>query len=173
MTTLDDRRAARLPLAFLMLGLGGLAACESGDEGALPPQAALDTAYGDGVEVALNGNVVDVRVTMEADQLRRGGSIWARGGPYIYLFTPQTQSLFTDYGGVGGVRVTTVDGGGDLVARALLQRATLNSASWRRAINVAGRARVDGTERPQTMIDLREFGEEHTEYEYARRYAGN
>ena len=149
-----------------------LVSCESAPAGALPSQEVLDAAYGERVRVALNGNVVDVRVTQDADQLRRGGSIWAKAGPYIYLFTPQTRDLLAGYDGLGGVRVTTVDGSGGMIARALLERSALNSVTWPRAINVAGRARVDGTRRPQTMVDLAEFGEENTEYEYARRFAG-
>jgi hypothetical protein len=145
--------------------------CEADTRRELPSEAVLDSVYGERVDISLNGNVVDLVVTQDSDQLRRGGSVWAKAGPYIYLFTPQTRSLFESYGGVGGVRVTTVDGSGELIARALLERGTLNNVTWQRAINVAGRARVDGTTRPQTMVDLAEFGEENTSYEYSRRYA--
>ena len=161
-----------------LAGLGLIAAvsvavgsCREAAPRDLPDQVALDTTYGGSVRVSLSGNVVEARVPQDPEQLRRGGPIWAKAGPYIYLFTPQTRSLFESYGGVGGVRVTTVDGSGELIARALLERGTLNSVTWQRAINVAGRARVDGTTRPQTMVDLAEFGEENTSYEYSRRYA--
>jgi hypothetical protein len=150
-----------------------VAACAPKPATDLPDGEALAAIYGESAQVTLNGNVAEVRVTQSPEQLRRGGPIWAKAGPYIYLFTPQTQALFNDYGGLGGIRVTTLDGRGELVARALLKRATLNSATWPRAINVAGRARVDGTTRPQTMVDLAEFGQDHTDYEYSQRYAGS
>lgn len=140
---------------------------------ALPPAAVLDTVYGGRVDVSLNGNVVEVRVTQDASQLRRGGSVWAKAGPYIYLFTPQTRDLFVNFGGVGGVRVTTTDASGDLIARAMLERNTLTSITWKKAINTASKARVDATTKPQTMVDLAEYGEEHTSYEYGRKYVGS
>lgn len=160
-------RAARAAVVTIALSA---AACVPDAETELPGTEALAASYGESAEVSLNGNVVEVKLTQSPEQLRRGGPIWAKAGPYIYLFTPQTQALFTEYGGVGGVRVTTLDGRGELVARALLKRGTLNSATWPRAINVAGRARVGGTERPQTMVDLAEYGQEHTDYEYSQKY---
>ena len=160
----------RAILALLLATSLSASGCARPETNELPDQAALDSAYGERVEVTLNGNVVEARVRQDAEQLRRGGPIWAKAGPYIYLFTPQTQALFENYGGVGGVRVTTVDGRGELIARALLERGTLNSVTWQRAINVAGRARVDGTSRPQTMVDLTDFGEDNASYEYSQRY---
>lgn len=159
---------------LLAVGLLGLAlattGCEPEPDRELPAEAALDSVFGGGLEIGLNGNVVELTVIQDGTQLGRGGSIWAKAGPYIYLFTPQTRELFETYGGIGGVRVTTVDARGRFVARAMLERGTLNSVTWTRAINVAGRARVDGTRRPQTMLDLADYGEEHTEYEYSREY---
>jgi len=165
---------ARAVSGLLTGGLLGLAlattGCEPEPDRELPAETALDSVYGGEVEIGLNGNVVELTVTHDGTQLRRGGAIWAKAGPYIFLFTPQTRDLLERYGGIGGVRVTTVDGRGRFVARALLERGTLNSVTWTRAINVAGRARVDGTRRPQTMLDLAEYGEEHTEFEYSREY---
>jgi len=156
----------------LMLGgvLLGATGCEPESDRRLPTSAELAGLFGDGIELSLNGNVVEVQVSQSPEQLRRGGPIWAKAGPYIYMFTPQTQSLFVNYGGVGGVRVTTLDGRDRLIARALLQRSRLNSVTWKRAINVSGRARVEGTTRPNTMVDLIEYGEENTEFEYSARY---
>jgi len=162
--------ASPLVAGLLVAALGGIGACESEPARELPSEAVLDSVYGERVDISLNGNVVELAVTQGGEQLRRGGSVWAKAGPYIYLFTPQTQELLGAYGGVGGVRVTTLDENGQLVARALLERGTLNSVTWPRAINVAGRARVEGTRRPQTMVSLAEFGEEHTSYEYSQRY---
>lgn len=155
-------------LAALALALA--AACEPAEDRSLPSIAVLDSIYGEAVETSLNGNVVELRITQDASQLTRGGPIWAKAGPYIYLFTPQTRSIFERFGGVGGVRATTLDSRGELVARALLERSSLNSVTWPKAINVAGRARTQGSERPQRMVDLAEFGEEHTDYEYSQSY---
>ncbi len=158
------------------IGLGALLICLCGCEPSvdlrLPSAAELEGMFGATVELRMNGNVVEVEASQSPEQLRRGGPIWAKAGPYIYLFTPQTQSLFETYGGVAAVRVTTLDGRDRMIARALLQRAQLNSVTWRRAINVAGRARVEGTTRPNTMVDLIEYGEENTEFTYSDRYVG-
>ncbi|HSM09431.1 MAG TPA: hypothetical protein VLA33_10500 [Gemmatimonadota bacterium] len=159
-----------LVAALLIATLGGVGACEAEPSRELPTEAVLDSVYGERVDISLNGNVVELAVTQDSDQLSRGGSVWAKAGPYIFLFTPQTRELLEAYGGIGGVRVTTLDANGRLVARALLERGTLNSVTWPRAINAAGRARVEGTQRPQTMVDLADFGEEHTSYEYSQRY---
>lgn len=163
---IDPRRIGLL----LALTLLPVSACEPAQDRSLPSTAVLDSIYGDAVETSLNGNVVELRITQDATQLTRGGPIWAKAGPYIYLFTPQTRSLFDRFGGVGGVRATTLDTRGELVARALLERSSLNSVTWPKAINVAGRARTEGSERPQRMVDLAEYGEEHTSYEYSQRY---
>lgn len=161
-------------VSWLIAGglLLGTISCEPAVDSRLPTPPELEGRFGDRTELHLNGNVVEIQVTQSPDQLRRGGPIWAKAGPYIYLFTPQTQSIFNDFGGVGGVRVTTIDGRDRLVARALLQRSTLNSVTWKRAINMSGRARVDGTTRPNTMVKLYEYGEENTEFEYSTRYVG-
>jgi hypothetical protein len=158
-----------LLLGILVLGV---TACEPAADSRLPTATELNGLFGESIDLRLNGNVVEIQVTQSPDQLRRGGPIWAKAGPYIYLFTPQTQSIFENYGGVGGVRVTTLDGRERLIARALLQRSTLTSVTWTRAINISGRARVDGTTRPNTMVRLYEYGEENTEFEYSARYVG-
>lgn len=162
--------ASTLVTGLLIAALGGTGGCEAEPRRELPSEALLDSVYGESVDISLNGNVVDLTVTQDSDQLARGGSVWAKAGPYIYLFTPQTQELLQAYDGVGGVRVTTLDANGEMIARALLERSALNSVTWPRAINVAGRARVEGTRRPQTMVTLADYGEEHTEYEYSQRY---
>lgn len=166
------RRGYPSPLVagLLIAALGGVGACEAEPSRELPTEAVLDSVYGERVDISLNGNVVELAVTQDSDQLTRGGSVWAKAGPYIYLFTPQTRELLEAYGGIGGVRVTTLDANGRLIARALLERGALNSVTWQRAINVAGRARVEGTRRPQTMVNLADFGEENTSYEYSQRY---
>ena len=44
--------------------------------------------------VQVRGNVIEVRVRQPADLLRRGGSVWAMVGPYIYAFSPSTRDVF-------------------------------------------------------------------------------
>jgi len=156
--------------AWLVLALAATAGCDRSEGLQLPTEADLVGLYGDGPKVSLNGNVVDVEVYQPADQLRRGGATWAKVGPYIYLFSPQTQSIFESWSGVGGVRVTTTDGRGRMIARAMLPRGTLNSLTWKRAINLVGKARLEGTSRPSYMLDLIEYGEETAEHEYSTRY---
>lgn len=164
-------RARFAPLFLVSLGMAvGLAACRGAPDLTLPTPEELEGVYGPAVGVELKGNVVDVRVTQPADQLRRGGSVWAKVGPYIYLFTPQTQLLFDSYPGLGGVQVTTLDGRGRLIARAMLERGTLNGVTWKKAIGLAGRARLEGTQRPSYILDLIDYGEDLVEHEYSSRY---
>ena len=147
-----------------------LVGCEPAADTSLPSASELTGRFGPTVDLRMNGNVIEITVPQSPEQLRRGGPIWAKAGPYIYLFTPQTQSLFDEFGGVAAVRVTTEDGRDRMIARAMLGRVRLNSVTWRRAINVAGKARVEATTRPNTMVDLIEFGEERTSFEYSNRY---
>lgn len=125
------------------------------------------------LEAEINGNVAVVTVEQSAMQLRRGGSLWARVGPYIFLFSEETRELFLDYPGLAGVRVETVTAGGTEVATALLPRDALTGVLWRRSVNIAGQARRDGTERPTLLEDLIRWGERHTEFEYNPRYVRN
>ena len=109
-------------------------------------------------------------VRQSSDQLRRGGMLWAKVGPYVYLFSEETHQLFLDYSGLAGVRVMTQTAGGASVANALLRRDELTDVLWRRGLNIAGRARRDGTGRITLLEDLIEWGEDHTEFEYNERY---
>ncbi len=118
----------------------------------------------------MSGNVAEITIRQPGNQLRRGGSIWAKVGPYVFLFSSPTQQLFQDFGGLAGVRVITTAPGGTEVARSLLLRDELNDLTWRRALNIAGVARRDGTEQPSKLEDLARWGEDHTEYEYNPRY---
>jgi hypothetical protein len=136
-----------------------------------PPPTAEEVApyYGEhrGVEdVTMNGNVVELRVSQPYDQLQRGGSLWARVGPFIYLLTPSTRSVFQDFPGVAAVRVVTVLPDGDEVARAMLRRDALSDVRWRRTLNILGHALSEGRENPRRLEELTEWGEEHTEFEY-------
>lgn len=161
-----------LPVLALA-GSFGAGACEEPVDPTLPTLGQLEEYYGSvgGLEeVALSGNVAVVVVHQPAEQLRRGGSLWGRVGPYVYLFSEETRRLLADHAGLGGVRVTTTTSGGTVVASALLARDELSDVLWRRSLNVAGLARRDGTQRVTLLEDLIEWGEDHTEFEYNQRY---
>lgn len=157
--------------------VGVLAAVISGCEApdlTLPSESELETFFTTavGAEVSLTGNVVEVRVPQSQRDVRRGGTLWAKVGPYIYLFTDDTRSLLRNFTGLAGVRVITrTDGGQTELARALLHRDGLTDILWRRSLNIAGRARRDGTTRPSLIEALVIWGEDHTEFEYNPRYA--
>jgi hypothetical protein len=150
--------------------VAAVSACEEPDL-TLPTDAQVAEYFSASqiISAEMLGNVAEITVAQNPDQLRRGGRLWAQMGPYIYLFSEPTQSLFRDFGGLAGVRIVTRVGRAE-VARALLARPTLNDLTWRRALNVAGRARLEGTQRLTLLEDLIEFGEDHTEFTYNARY---
>ncbi len=132
--------------------------------------AAVYARYGIDGDISLSGNVVELRMTQAARQLERGGSLWARVGPYIYVFSPATQELFETWGGVAAVRAITLTPRGEEVARALLARDALHDVTWRRSLHLLGVALQEGTERPSRLEELVEWGEEHTEFRYSPEY---
>ena len=145
-------------------------ACRGEADPQLPTNAEIRNLYGPAADVLLKGNVVDVQVVQENSQLQRGGAVWAKVGPYIYLFSPPTQKLFELFPGLAGVRVRTVDESGTWVADALLRRGALNSVTWKTAMLKSARARSEGTKRPSYIIDLTRYGEEQTEFKYNSKY---
>lgn len=170
---IERRIGTRLPWALLLAVTAGTATgCSEKTAPVLPgaDDVASYYAYEGGVQVRLNGNVAEITVPQPASQLRRGGTLWAKVGPYILLFSDATHRLLTDYPAVAGVRVITTVTNGPEVARALLTRTELSDIQWRRALNIAGRARKDGTQRPALLDDLVRWGEEHTDYAYSSRY---
>lgn len=121
--------------------------------------------------VQVRGNVIEVRVRQPADQLRRGGSLWAKVGPYIYAFSPSTRDVFSAFPGVAAVRVVTLAGRGESeVARVMLRRDALSDIMWQRAHNLLGHALQSGTQQPRRIEELVRWGEQHTEYEYQPEY---
>jgi len=122
--------------------------------------------YDGSLSVQMNGNVAEVKVSQPTQHLRRGGTLWAKVGPYVVLFSEECENLFLAYPGLAGIRVITTTTAGTEVARALLPRDTLNDLTWRRALNIAGLARRDGTKRPTLLENLVRWGEDHTEYSY-------
>lgn len=125
--------------------------------------------HGITAEFRYSGNVLEMVVEQPADQLRRGGPLWARVGPYIYVFSPGTRELFERYPGLAGVRVITMTGREE-VARAMLVRDALNEYSWPRSRALLAEALDQGTSRPSTMNSLMQFGEQHTQHQYNPRY---
>ncbi len=126
--------------------------------------------YSGRLTAEVRGNVAEITVVQPAYQLRRGGSLWAKVGPYVLLFSEETRDLFEAFPGLAAVRVITRTPGGEEVARALLTRDALNGITWRRALNIAGKARRDGTRRPTRLEELVRWGEEHTEFSYNPRF---
>ena len=157
-------------LATTMI-LGSLA-CEEADL-SCPSEGEVEAHYATSSDltVRVSGNVVELMVDQPLRQVRRGGSLWAKVGPYIYLFSDETETLLRDYPGLSGVRVITHTGTDRAeVARAFLHRDSLNELTWRRARNIAGRARTEGTRRPVRLEELVEWGQDHTEFEYNQEF---
>ena len=139
----------------------------------LPSSAEIEAhyLYEGRLGAEVKGNVAVVTVGQSARQLRRGGTLWAKVGPYIFLFSEETQHLLNDYPSLAAIRVITVVGESE-VANVLLGRDALSDIQWRRALNIAGRARVNGTQRVTLLQDLVRWGEDHAEeYNYNPRYA--
>jgi hypothetical protein len=164
----------RIEIAAVALLLPVLATgCRESVDLTLPTAEEVESYYANVAtldEAEINGNVALVVVQQSADQLYRGGTLWAKVGPYVYLFSEETRQLFEDYPGLAGVRVVTRTPTGTTVANALLRRDELTDVLWRRALNIAGLARRDGTERIPLIEDLIRWGEDHTEFEYNERY---
>jgi len=152
-------------IAFLISG------CEAGPL-VVPTadQVAAAYEYSGTLETEMVGNVAEVTVFQPSRQLRRGGSLWAKVGPYIFLLSQETRQLFETYDGLAAVRVVTKAPGGTEVARAMLTRDTFNDITWTHAIRAGALARRDGTTKPKTVEDLIRLGEDNTEFEYSSRY---
>lgn len=148
-----------------------LGACQPTGEAGLPTseQILAYYEYGRDMQAEVVGNVAVLTVEQSAQQLRNGGSLWAKVGPYVFLFSDETRRLLEDHTGLAGVRVITRVGSAE-VANALLANDTMNDVLWRRALNIAGKARRDGTDRMTLLEDLVEWGEDHTEFSYNERY---
>lgn len=145
----------------------------SRDPGAAPPAedvAPYYATHGGLLDLEVHGNVVELRVRQPFQQIQRGGALWARVGPYVYLMTPATRQVFEDFPGVAAVRVVTVLPDGSEVARALLRRDALNETRWRRTLNILGHALQDGGQNPRRLEELTEWSEAYTEYRYNPRY---
>jgi hypothetical protein len=147
-------------------------ACIERPELTVPTADEVEGYYTSGADLSaeMSGNLAVITVVQSPNQLRRGGSLWAKVGPYVYLFSEETHRLLEDFQGLAAVRVATRTPGGSEVAHATLTRDQLSGVLWRRSLNIAGQARRDGTERPALLENLIRWGEQHTEYEYSTRY---
>lgn len=173
------RRSHRFLLLALLLGvLGAASGCDQlpqlGQERADPPTAEEMAGYfsfsGGEIDVTMSGNVARVTVTLDPESYRAGGTTWARAIPYLFLFTVSTRDAFREHPGLGGVRVRTRHPGGDIMAEALLERGALSDRNWTRAINQAGEARQEATQRPGLMMNVIRWGEDHTDFQYNPEY---
>ena len=164
-------RLARLGAFVLAAAVSS--GCEEPPDLTLPGASEVEAAYdyGGGFSAALNGNVAEITIVQASRHIERGGTLWVKVGPYVFLFSQETMDLFRDYPGLAGVRAITRTPDGTEVARALLTRDTLNDLTWRRALHISGLARRDGTRRPTLLEDLVQWGEDHTEYDYNPRYS--
>lgn len=131
----------------------------------LPTSDAAAARYGEEVDAEIRGNLLELRIEM-SDELLRGGEIWARGGPYFYLFSSATRDLFVEHPDLAAVRAITLDPEGNEVARATLLRDRLSEFAWREALALGALAQQQGTERPRRIEQLIDFGEEVTEHSY-------
>lgn len=170
MRNLTNMKAIAGGTVFVAL-ISVLGGCQEPVDLALPTatQAKKYYTYDGALSAEVVGNVVTVSVAQDPQLIRRGGALWAKVGPYIFVFSDETHRLFQDYPGLAGVRVVTTVGGAQ-VASALLARETLSDVLWRRSLNIAGKARRDGTERVTLLQDLVRWGEDRTEFEYNSRY---
>lgn len=170
-TSTIRRGAAGVCLLLAALAAVAPLACGS-DEASLPTVRQVEARYPyqGKLEAKIPVSTVELRVYQPADHLRRGGDLWAKVGPYVLLFSEETRVLFEDFLGVSAVRAVTLTPSGNEVARATLPRDALNDLTWRRALAIASRARVEGTDRPSRLEALVRWGEDHTQFEYSRRY---
>ncbi len=165
------KRGSRAGMALMAVAV--LAACEEPSDLPLPTAEEVESSYeyGGDLQAEVKGNVAVITVVQSSSQLRRGGILWAKVGPYIFLYTEETQTLLEAYPGLAGIRVVTRVRNGPVVASALMARDDMTVVQWRRALNIAGRARRDGTSSLTLLENLVRWGEDHTtEFEYNPRY---
>lgn len=158
----------------LLLGLALVAAaCSESVDLTIPTADAVASYYGSSGSLSfeISGNVAVVTATQRSEDLRRGGPLWAKMGPYIHLFSPATETLLRENPGLAGVRVRTETTSGTEVASALLERSTLNDVTWKPARARVAKALTDeGAEQVRSIERLVQYGERHTTYEYDPRF---
>ncbi len=146
-----------------------LVACQAPErEWVLPDPAQASEWFGESTEASLSGNVLEIRGTVSDDFLLRGGRIWERSGPYFYLFNVHVQALLQEYPDIAAVRAITFSSDGEELARATLHRSELSEVQWREALGRASLAQSQGTASPRRIEELIRYGEDRTEFQYAR-----
>ena len=157
------------PLAALMLALWGAGCAAEQSPPQMPAATEAEAAYGGDGTVEVSGNLLRITVPMPGG-FERGGSLWARSGPYFYLFTTATRDLFVAYPDLAAVEVVATTAEGEEVARARLLRGTLNEVTWQRAIAYASQAQAEGTDSPRFVDRLVRLAEDYTDYTYNPDY---
>ncbi|HWV56493.1 MAG TPA: hypothetical protein VNZ57_03380 [Longimicrobiales bacterium] len=171
-------RLARVSIFSLAVAFAALAGCDKfrRPELVLPTSSEAEAAFNDYPDVTgvrLSGNVVEIVVEQPVDHVQRGGSLWARFGPYTHLFSPASQALFTAYNGIAALRVITQLPNGTEIARATLHRDSVTLNVWRRGEAMLASALSEGTTRPSLVEQFVHWAEGVTEYEYNPRYVTN
>ncbi len=160
------RRGWVARLAFVAVMLGSIGCDRAAREWVLPDPVEVADWYGEGTEARFDGNLLEIRGTIDPEFLRRGGRIWARSGPYFYLFNVHVHRLLIEYPDIAAVRAIAVTEGGDELAVATLARGAMNEPRWQEAMARVAYAQRDGTENPRLVERLIQFGEDYTEYSY-------
>jgi hypothetical protein len=158
---------SKLMHVMAILWLPVAVACDSGpSELVLPSTAEVEEWFGEGTSATFNGNLLEIKGPMEDDHLRRGGRLWARSGPYFFLFNVHIRDLMVNYPDIAAVRVTAVTEAGEEIAVATLLRDDMNEFRWREALARSSLAQRDGTQNPRLVERLITFGEDHTDFRY-------
>ena len=91
-------RRHRAGTTLVITAILALSACEAPSDGTLPGEDEVLSYFESDrrIEAMVVGNVASLIVYQDANQLRRGGSLWAKVGPYIFLFSEETKQLFED-----------------------------------------------------------------------------
>jgi hypothetical protein len=151
---------------LLALYLAAVPGCAPDRAWVLPDPDEVTGWYGEGTEASLDGNLLEIRGTVEPEHLERGGRIWARSSPYYYLFNVHVRALFQDYPDLAAVRARTFDVEGEEIARATLLRSEMTGPRWDEALARTSLAQQEGTRSPRLVERLTRFGEENTRFEY-------
>lgn len=122
--------------------------------------------FGEGTTAVFDGNLLVLTGPMESDYLERGGRLWARSGPYYFLFNVHIRDLLTEYPDIAAVRATVVTPDGEPIATATMMRDRMNEYRWREALAHSSLAQQQGTDNPRLVERLILFGEDNTEFEY-------
>ena len=96
-------------LGAFVLAAAVSSGCEEPPDLTLPGVSEVESAYdyGGAFSATLNGNVAEITIVQASRHIERGGTLWVKVGPYVFLFSQETMDLFRDYPGLAGVRAIT------------------------------------------------------------------